>query len=90
MGKNARLQGGPLKVASLEHPGVQLRHGYDAWNGRGRLIVRTLSAVAMWKRKPAYFRVNDTKKFYAVLSRERTEEIPAAAIEWKKAEEVER
>lgn len=69
-------------VAVLEYPGITLRVGYAAWNDKGRLLIAAAPQAAMWRRKPAYFRVNETGKFYAVLSRHHTEEIPATAIQW--------
>jgi hypothetical protein len=75
-----------LIAAELEYAGLPMRRGFDVWNKHGKLILRTEQGALVWKRKPAYFRVCETGKIYAVHSRERTEEIPAAAIRWKRTD----
>ena len=70
-------------VASLERETGRLRYGFDVWDARGRLVLRTLVMKRVLKRKACYFRVNATGKIYALESKERSIEVPAGAIEWR-------
>lgn len=73
--------------AELERPPFSIRFGWDAWNAKGDFLTRATSEAAMWKRNPSYFRVNSSGLVYAVISRERTAEIPAGAIRWRNKRE---
>jgi len=68
-------------LVELEKEFGRLRQGYDVWDARGRLVLRTL-VMKRVLRKAAYFRVNATGKIYALESRFKSIEVPAGAIAW--------
>ncbi len=59
----------------LENPGIRPRQGFDAWDMDGVFRFRTLILANVFKRKAAYFRVNQTGKVYRVVSRHKTIEV---------------
>lgn len=67
---------------SLEKEFGRLKQGYDVWDCRGRLVLRTLVMKRVLTRRAAYFRVNSTGKVYALESRFRSVEMPAGSITW--------
>jgi len=69
-------------LVELEKEFGRLRQGYDVWDARGRLVLRTLVMNRVLRRKAAYFRVNATGKIYALESRFKSIEVPAGAIAW--------
>ena len=71
-----------VSIVSLEKEFGRLRTGYDVWDCRGRLVLRTLVMARVLRRKAAYFRVNSTGKIYALESRFRSIEMPAGSITW--------
>jgi hypothetical protein len=71
-----------VSIVSLEKEFGRLRQGFDVWDTRGRLVLRTLVMARVLRRKAAYFRVNSTGKIYALESRFRSVEMPAGSITW--------
>lgn len=71
-----------VAFVELEKEFGRLRQGYDVWDARGRLVLRTLVMKRVLSRKAAYFRVNSTGKIYALESRFRSVELPAGAVTW--------
>jgi hypothetical protein len=69
-------------LVELEKEFGRLRQGYDVWDARGRLVLRTLVMKRVLRRKAAYFRVNSTGKIYALESRFKSVEVPAGSIAW--------
>lgn len=72
-----------VSIVSLEKEMGRLKQGYDVWDSRGRLVLRTLVMKRVLRRKASYFRVNSTGKVYALESRYKSIEVPAGAITWK-------
>lgn len=72
-----------VSFVSLERVTGRLNMGYDVWDVRGRLVLRTLALSRVLRRRASYFRVNATGRIYALESRHKSVEIPAAAIEWR-------
>jgi len=70
-----------VAFVELEKEFGRLRVGFDVWDARGRLVLRTL-VMKRVLRKAAYFRVNATGKIYALESRFRSVELPAGAVTW--------
>ncbi len=73
----------PTCTVSLERTGFSLPNGFDVWNAKGKLILRTLSINRVLARRAAYFRVNDSGRIFELVSRQKSVEIPADAIEWR-------
>jgi hypothetical protein len=71
-----------VSFVSLEKEFGRLRQGFDVWDARGRLVLRTLVMKRVLSRRAAYFRVNATGKVYALESRFRSVEMPAGSITW--------
>ena len=71
-----------VSFVELEKEFGRLRQGYDVWDARGRLVLRTLVMSRVLRRRAAYFRVNATGKIYALESRFRSVEMPAGSITW--------
>jgi hypothetical protein len=71
-----------VAIVSLEKEFGRLRQGFDVWDARGRLVLRTLVMKRVLSRRAAYFRVNSTGKVYALESRFRSVEMPAGSITW--------
>jgi hypothetical protein len=72
-----------VSIVSLERVTGRLNMGYDVWDCRGRLILRTLAISKVLRRRASYFRVNQTGKIYQLESRHKSIEIPRGAIEWR-------
>lgn len=72
-----------VSLVSLERETGRLRQGFDVWDVRGRLVLRTLVMKRVLRRRASYFRVNSTGKIYALESPQRSIEVPAGAIAWK-------
>lgn len=72
-------------IVSLEREFGRLKSGYDVWDRDGRLILRTLVISRVLRRRASYFRVNSTGKIYALESKTKSVEVPAAAITWRLA-----
>jgi hypothetical protein len=72
-----------VSIVSLEKETGRLKQGYDAWDVRGRLVLRTLAMSRVLRHKVSYFRVNTTGKVYALESRHKSVEVPPGLIEWK-------
>lgn len=72
-----------VSLVSLERETGRLKTGYDVWDVRGKLVLRTLVLKRVLRRKASYFRVNATGKIYALESRQKSIEIPAEAITWR-------
>lgn len=72
-----------VAIVSLERETGRLRQGYDVWNVRGELVLRTLALSRVLRRRASYFRVNSTGRIYQLESRHKSVEIPAGAIAWK-------
>lgn len=70
-------------IIALERETGRLKQGFDVWDVRGKLILRTLAMSKVLRRRASYFRVNATGKIYALESKFKSVEIPAAAIAWK-------
>jgi len=71
-----------VSIVSLEKEFGRLRQGFDVWDARGRLVLRTLVMKRVLRRKAAYFRVNSTGKIYALESAWKSVEVPAGSITW--------
>jgi hypothetical protein len=66
---------------SLEHPGISVPYGFEVWDRTGKLILRTRSRDAVFRdRKAAYFRVNQTRKVYRIISKMQTEELASVVF----------
>ncbi len=72
-----------VSIVSLERETGRLRTGYDVWDVRGKLVLRTLVMKRVLQRRASYFRVNATGKIYALESRQKSVEVPAGAITWR-------
>lgn len=72
-----------VSIVSLERETGRLKVGYDVWDCRGRLILRTLALSKVLRRRASYFRVNQTGKIYQLESRHKSVEIPRGVIEWR-------
>ena len=72
-----------VSFVSLERETGRLRQGFDVWDARGRLVLRTLVMKRVLRRRASYFRVNATGKIYALESAQRSIELPAGAVVWK-------
>jgi hypothetical protein len=70
-------------LVSLERETGRLKQGYDVWDVRGKLILRTLVMKRVLRHKASYFRVNATGKIYAVESKYKTVEMPAGSVAWR-------
>jgi len=73
----------PTCTVSLEREAIRLRQGFDVWTASGKLTLRTMSMKRVLARRAAYFRVNQTGKVYELVSRQKSVELPAGAIEWR-------
>ena len=71
-----------VSIVSLEKEFGRLRQGFDVWDARGRLVLRTLVMKRVLRKKAAYFRVNSTGKIYALESPWKSVEMPAGSITW--------
>jgi hypothetical protein len=70
-------------IVALERETGRLKQGFDVWDVRGKLILRTLSMAKVLRRRASYFRVNSTGKIYALESKFKSVEIPSDSIGWK-------
>ena len=70
-----------MDTIALESPGIRLKNGFDVWDAKGKLVLRTISRNAVFKRRAGYFRENSTGKVYRVISRDRTEQL--RGVEWR-------
>jgi hypothetical protein len=70
-------------LVELETVTGRLKQGYDVWDARGRLVLRTLVMKRVLRRRASYFRVNSTGKIYALESAHKSIEVPREAIAWR-------
>ena len=70
-------------LVELENPMGRLKQGYDVWDVRGRLVLRTLVMKRVLRRRDCYFRVNSTGRIYALESRSKSIEVPRDTISWR-------
>jgi len=77
------MQAAVVAIVSLERETGRLKQGYDVWDVRGKLVLRTLVLKRVLRRKVCYFRVNTTGKVYALDGRQTSVEISADAIAWR-------
>lgn len=64
----------------LELCSSRFSYAFDCWNAKGEFIMHTSNRQSIFTRRARYMRVNQTGKVYRIVSRQQTEEIPAALI----------
>ena len=67
----------------LENPTGRLKQGFDVWDVRGKLVLRTLVMKRVLRRRECFFRVNATGRIYALESRSKSIEVPRDTIAWR-------
>ena len=70
-------------LVELENVTGRLKQGYDVWDVRGKLVLRTLAMKRVLRRRECYFRVNSTGRIYALESRSKSIEVPRDTIAWR-------
>lgn len=70
-------------LVELENPTGRLKQGFDVWDTRGKLVLRTLAMKRVLRRRECYFRINSTGRIYELQSRSKSVEVPREAIAWK-------